>query len=397
MRNDVELDLDSLSQELRLLLFILSEQSDAVLPNDFREKFTDINWDRFLELVRHHRVYPTIYRKLKKIFVKDEWVPQYVIENLFRDYQRSTFKMLRLSAEMASVCRALSESQILSIFLKGPLLAADLYGDISLRTSTDLDIIVPINDLHRAEELLLSLGYVKDEYIQTVLGDWKWRHYHTIFYHREKGVKLELHWRLSPGPAKEPSFHELWGRRRESNLVHYPVFYLGREDLFLYLVSHGARHGWSRLRWLADINQILKQQLDYVVLRNLLSTYRSTHIGGQALVLVSQLLHQPIDDRLTNIMDRNRSKRLAKEAMFYIRQMVNLYTDPIPKEVSRYHMFHLFSLMSIRQKFLFILSFLFPYPEDAATLPLPKKLHFLYFPLRPILWLWRKTRIHALP
>ena len=32
------------------------------------------------------------------------------------------------------------------------------------------------------------------------------------------------------------------------------------------------------------------------------------------------------------------------------------------------------------------MSFLYPYPEDAETLPLPKYLHFLYFPLRPFLW-----------
>ena len=57
-----------------------------------------------------------------------------------------------------------------------------------------------------------------------------------------------------------------------------------------------------------------------------------------------------------------------------------------------YHKRHLFSLMSNQQKFLFIMSFLYPYPEDAEILPLPKYLHFLYFPLRPFLWAWRKSK-----
>ena len=77
--------------------------------------------------------------------------------------------------------------------------------------------------------------------------------------------------------------------------------------------------------------------------------------------------------------------------------MVNLHTYPIPEDVAKYHKQYLFKLMSPQQKLIFILSFLYPYPDDAKTLPLPKKIHFLYFPLRPLLWAWRKTRKHALP
>ena len=52
-------------------------------------------------------------------------------------------------------------------------------------------------------------------------------------------------------------------RKRISSLTSYPIYFLGREDLFLFLVSHGARHGWSRLRWLTDIDRLLKQELNW--------------------------------------------------------------------------------------------------------------------------------------
>ena len=52
--------------------------------------------------------------------------------------------------------------------------------------------------------------------------------------------------------------------------------------------------------------------------------------------------------------------------------MVNLHTDPVPEDVAKYHKRHLFSLMSNQQKIFFILSFLYPFPTDAETLPLPK-------------------------
>ncbi|WP_217582298.1 nucleotidyltransferase family protein, partial [Lysinibacillus sp. GbtcB16] len=76
-------------------------------------------------------------------------------------------------------------------------------------------------------------------------------------------IKIEIHWRLHPGPGKEPSFEALWERKRTSTLTSESIYQLGREDLFLFLISHGARHGWSRLRWLLDINQMVKQGLDW--------------------------------------------------------------------------------------------------------------------------------------
>ena len=76
---------------------------------------------------------------------------------------------------------------------------------------------------------------MKDDYIQTVLNDWKWRHHHFTYFHSEKKVKLEIHWRLHPGPGKEPSFTELWERKQKSSLTKFPVYCLGNEDLFLFL------------------------------------------------------------------------------------------------------------------------------------------------------------------
>lgn len=172
------------------------------------------------------------------------------------------------------------------------------------------------------------------------------------------------------------------------------MYYLEKEELFLYLTTHGARHGWSRLGWLVDIHKILGQGLDLDRLGKLLKKYQRLHIGGQALILSSQLLNTQIIKETKTLQVGKRSRALAQGALFYIKQMVNLHTIPVPKEVSRYHKRHLFALMSGQQKILFIMSFFYPYPMDAKILPLPKWLHFLYMPLRPVLWAWRKTIKH---
>ena len=136
------------------------------------------------------------------------------MNRLQQKYKINTFQMLALSGEMEQVSRLFMENEIRTIFLKGPVIAYDLYGDISLRTSSDLDFLIPLHDLNQAEDLLIKLGYVKDDYIAKVLNDWKWRHHHITFFHPQRKIKLEVHWRLNPGPAKEPAFND-FGNEKE--------------------------------------------------------------------------------------------------------------------------------------------------------------------------------------
>ncbi|MEK3881794.1 nucleotidyltransferase family protein [Paenibacillus sp. PL2-23] len=388
--SDVSFHIGEFSQELRLMLAMLEMEDGAELTFEQWELLQEIDWHTFIDLTRHHRVFPTIHLKLQEL--KTPHIPLFVSGMFQRDYYRNTLQMLALSGEMEQLSSRFANEDIRALFLKGPVIAADLYGDVSLRTSCDLDLLVPMEQLNKAEELLVSLGYMKDEYIATVLNDWKWRHHHITFHHPAKGIKVEVHWRLNPAPSKEPTFDELWSRKRKSSLISRPIYYLGREDLFMFLVSHGARHGWSRLRWLLDIKKLMNQRIDWTRLTQLLKKHHYHNIGGQALFLAAKLLAAPLKEEMRPLLASRKAEWLAEDTMFYIQRMVNLHSPPLPKDVERYHRQYLFALMSKRQKLQHIASFLYPYPEDAKTLPLPKRLHFLYFPLRPLLWAWRKTK-----
>lgn len=382
MTKQFDLNLEKVPKELRLILgWIQLENGPS------KEEFQTIDWELLLQLSIHHRLYPLLYTKIKEC----EWIPEQIKRTLENLYKQNTFQMLHLSAEMEKLSNQFLSSDIRSLFLKGPVLSVDLYGDLSKRTSGDLDILIPINDLQRTEQLLIELGYEKDEYIQSLLNDWKWRHHHFTYFHPIKRIKVEIHWRLNPAPSNEPNFEQLWSRRRRSSITGFPVYMLGLEDLFYFLVTHGARHGWSRLRWLTDIHQLIQKDLDWSKLLKNIRSYQTRHIGGQSLILANQLLRSTLTEEMEPIIG-NRSIKLAQETIFYLEQMVNLHTDPIPKKIAKYHAKHLFALMSFRQKVVYLLSTLHPYYMDAETLPLPNKFHFLYFPLRPILWIWRKTK-----
>lgn len=390
MQQTLSLNIHKIPEELRLILNLLSgkKMKEIQLNNPL-----NIDWEMFLTQAKHHRVYPLL---ASKISPAEDFIPSYVTQSIKELYKINTFQMLHLSAEMDQINKIFTANGISLLFLKGPLLGSELYGDISQRTSNDLDILIPIEQLNQVEELLLQQGYKKDDYFETFLNDWKWRHHHITFLHKEKGIKIEVHWRLNPGPGKEPKFSDLWERKRVVKHTNKPIYLLGKEDLFFFLVLHGARHGWSRLRWLIDIYQMLKKEMNWEEVYQLFYKFHHVHVAGQALILVSALFNYPLPKRVYMLFKNKRSHLLAQEAIYYLERRVNLHSYPVPSDVAKYHSKHLFSLMSTQQKVLFILSFLYPLPEDIKVLPLPKRLYFMYFPLRPITWLLKKTRKHVL-
>ncbi|WP_191556875.1 nucleotidyltransferase domain-containing protein [Metabacillus idriensis] len=379
----IKLNTDQLSSELSLILQILN--NEKVLLGI--EPAKNIDWDLFVELSLHHRVYSLLYPKLKGI----DGVPLNILNTFAFFYKQNSFNMLHLSGQMKKISQFFLDESVDVLFLKGPVLSIDLYGDLSLRTSSDIDVLIPIDDLQRVDQLLTQIGFVKDEYITSILDDWKWRHHHVNYENRASGVKLEVHWRLNPGPAKEPPFADLWNRKRKSALTEFPIYYLGREDLFMFLLTHGARHGWSRLRWMIDIDRLIKQNVDWDFLMRLLRRYQYSHICGKVIILANRLLQTPIPNQSKQLISK-RAFKLAELTMFYITRMVNLHSPPLPKAVEKYHARYLFSIKSLSHKVYYLVSCMLPFPKDKEVIMLPSSMHFLYIPLRPIIWAMRKSK-----
>ncbi|TFH63640.1 nucleotidyltransferase domain-containing protein [Peribacillus frigoritolerans] len=382
MKTKHNLDLSLLSNEIKLLLEIMKVEDEKSFDNIL---IKDIDWNYFLQLAMYHRVYPLVYYRLIRSDVVA--IPNYVIQTLKQEYKKNTFQMLHLSREMELLSQLFTDEKIPILFLKGPIIASDLYGDISLRTSKDLDILIPITKLEYAEELLLNFGYKREDET-SLLNELKWRGHHITYIHTQKNIQLEIHWRLHPLPSKEPCFNELWEKRRVSK-TSYPINFLGEEHLFLYLVSHGARHGWFRLRWLKDIDQMLSKGFNIINANILMKTYQSQHMVGQALILVSELLKTPLNEDMMILTKGTQPKKLADSALYFIKEMEPLHILASTYKFRRY----LFLLKpSIVQKVIHFILLFYPSSSDVKTLRLPKSLDFLYFPLRPFLSIYRNLR-----
>ncbi|NIK66667.1 hypothetical protein FHT67_000091 [Paenibacillus sp. BK720] len=389
------LDISSFSNELRFLLRLL--RSDNKLEAEEAAQLAhELDWPLFLRFAVYHETYPVLYPLLVQLNANRQWTPDLVMSRLRSLYTRNTIMMLQLRGEMERVNGLLEERGVRSLFLKGPVLAAMLYGDVSGRTSGDLDILVAKQDWDASVQQLLSAGYVLAEQYdeEEVLNNTERKTHHVSYIHREKNIEVELHWSLNPDTVTEPSFEELWSRRQASSL-HRSVFTLGNEDLLVYLILHGTRHGWSSLKWLLDIDRMMVQFLNWNRTNMLFDESGNRVLGGEAFLLATQLLGTLLPEEAHALTFEPKAMRLARMVLPFIREELILYPKPERKDIAVLFNRYLLATMNPRQRLLYLTNKLYPSSKDRSVLPLPRSLHFLYFPLRPFLWFWRQVKRQA--
>lgn len=387
MKQSVPLSLPAFTPELQLILDLLAEEHRAdaqvaTLQDHLRE---DIDWQLFLEYVRHHRLQPWLYSKLRSL--QASRVPAHVLHALKQDYVKNTIRMLQLAGEMSRVCEELAARSIRVLVLKGPILGTLLYGDMSLRTSKDLDILVPQQDLERAERALHELGFSLYYEIPRIFNDWRWKAHHVTYVNRETGMQVELHWKMNQDCGKEPDFEELWSRRR---IFADRIAYLSEQDMFLQLIQHGARHGWFRLRWLLDIERMLHSLARQDELLLFVAQHQSRHLVGQAMLLITYLLKSPIPEAFHPLLADRHALRIAARSLAFISHIVNPGNDASPAVRKQFNAY-LLSIMSFRTLLRYVAVRIYPNSWDSTIFKLPRRLIFLYVPLRPFLWIWRRV------
>ncbi|MFP7473344.1 nucleotidyltransferase family protein [Niallia taxi] len=367
--------------EFDLLITILNG-NDIILKNSLMEM---VNWNEFLRLAFYHKVYPLVYKRLSQQSFNH--IPEFVREELQQLFLLNTMRMLNLVKEIEQVTLLFMQHNISSIILKGPLLSQELYGDISSRTSNDIDLLIELNDLDEVTRLLISVGYKIKYQPPRLLEDWKVRNHHVEFFHEEKNCEIEVHWRLHPGPSKEPSFAELWEGKEKSTITNTPIYHLGKEHLLYYLLTHGSRHGWFRIRWITDVLCLINKTINFEREWAILQENKSVVQYYQFICLVEKL-GLTYSNSIT-ILPGRKAKRLAEKAYMFIKEGINIDHPPTKKwEIfaNRY----LFQVKPFSQQCQFLIRKLYANSWDAEALPLPRYLHFLYLPLRPMIWVWKQ-------
>ncbi len=88
----------------------------------------------------------------------------------------------------------LADAGIRSVALKGPLLGESIYGDPGRRLSSDIDLLVPPEQLHTAVEVMRGLGYgAPADHVYD--GGLPLLHF-MLVHERGELPPVELHWRV---------------------------------------------------------------------------------------------------------------------------------------------------------------------------------------------------------
>jgi hypothetical protein len=239
------------SAEFLLLAACCRWPTDA--PAIRRAAQVAIDWPRFLALTRRHRVRGFARRGLEAAGID-------LPAGLVAGHRRQIARNLLLLDEAARLAGLLAESGIRVVFLKGATLAELAYRDQTVKQTLDNDLLIDPEHVGAAIDLFGRAGYRLsdpagpiDAARLPVLTDMVKE---CTLVHVGNRAMLDLHWRATSvkGLLAEPNLE------RDSRMVAiggYQLPTLDGEPLMVYLAVHGARHGWARLKWLADFNALL--------------------------------------------------------------------------------------------------------------------------------------------
>ncbi|MGH9254314.1 MAG: nucleotidyltransferase domain-containing protein [Vicinamibacterales bacterium] len=209
------------------------------------------DWDILIVTAHQHRVVPLLCRTLER--VAPDAVPDATLRRLRSAVHANAKRNLCLTSELLRALGLLRVHGIPCLPYKGPVLAARVYGDLSLRQFADLDIIVPAQDVARATTLLLSHGYGSGTKMSTEKD--------IALRHDDLGFDLEVHWGVTTekDPIQVPD-QLLWRDLSTFSIAGTSVLSHSSEALLLLQCVHGAKHGWDRLVWLCDVAEIVRSQ-----------------------------------------------------------------------------------------------------------------------------------------
>ncbi len=184
--------------------------------------------------------------------------------------------------ELITVAEAMGRSGISFVSLKGPLLAYRLYGDVTARYYTDLDILTESGSAGHAADVLEQMGYTgaglawpRAARLQRMLM----KHDNQVGYvHHDRMMTVELHWRLLANTSMSAKDLEAVVSRNTMSIRvgEHSFNVLSNELEILYLIIHGGKHYWRRLKWMVDVDTFIRtQEVDPGKFREMVSLFRA--------------------------------------------------------------------------------------------------------------------------
>jgi hypothetical protein len=169
-----------------------------------------------------------------------------VPENIRKKLERASLKIrarnMILTNHFAQIITRFTEAQIPVIALKGIFLSEWLYGDPALRQFSDIDLLVPPDQSHKALKILEAMSYQSD---RLQLSDFITAH--NVPVHEapmyKNGVSVEIHTHIhSINESYHVNMERMWQDAIPVRLHGVDALGFSPEDLLLHLCLHLDKH-----------------------------------------------------------------------------------------------------------------------------------------------------------
>jgi hypothetical protein len=373
-------------------------------PNTSRKDIENVSfdWQGIWGLALHHRVTPVLVNRIKHLELSP---PREIKKCMQKHIHENTLKGMEQVRELISLTDLFEKNNINFVVFKGIALIKTLGLELHHRHHGDIDVLLAdINDLWFVDELLVREGYIRHQPQKKIkLNNAQKRHFLNhekdfTYIHKKKKINLEVHFKLFKNLSVDTlSSKKVWKKRCFIYLTGKKIPVMNRADMQLYLLLHGAISRWFRLKWLCDLSIISHNSDEYAQLAFIDEVKESglDRMVSQGLWLMHTQFQLPIHNYFLKKYKTDRKLRsIIKKA-----QASQLTTTPLPKSEDHllssikeqldklsYHWNLTDSLLPKVRLFNNAMTNI----RDWELLPLPSLLFFLYYPIKPMLWLYRK-------
>ncbi len=254
-----------------------------------------LDWEYVLNLAQYHGVGPLLYRNLSTLC--SDLVPAESLTQLRQRTQAGALLNRLLVQELVVLCDAFVAQGVPVMPIKGATLASSVYGDLTLRDFSDMDLLIPKGSIAEAHAILLARGYErKDPSSDPGERDHEDGPYH-VFIKKRTLFRVDLQWVMAGEHfAFQLDRPEFWQRRTAVPLANKTVQGLTPEDLLIVLCVHGSKHAWDSLKWVCDVAELLRahNQLDWDRISSSASRWRCRRLLSMGLSLAHLVLDAPL-------------------------------------------------------------------------------------------------------
>ncbi len=232
--------------------------------------WNEFDWSEFLRLAEHHGVLALVARNLT---AHARGLPPEIERSLESAYAANLRRSLWFAAELIRIVQHFERKGLRVLPYKGPVLAHTAYGDLGLRSFSDLDLLISPADFVQSKQALAEIGYQPSKHMSGAVERlWLRTGYERSFDGAAGKNLVELQWNLLPyfyavdSRSADFQFDDLLARAGRTGLgaaetrtdLPTGIPCLSPEDSLLVLCLHAAKHLWTRLIWIADIAESLR-------------------------------------------------------------------------------------------------------------------------------------------